>query len=121
MAYTVAQLRALSDADLIREHDHVAQSTSLGLNYFRDELNRREQDAQTRIMLKLTRVITWMTGVILVLTIVNTILVWFALPPRPSNQPSPVVKGGAPPRTSVEAPRESVGATKAKGTAKSPK
>ena len=71
MAYTIAELRRLSDADLVREHDRIAQSTSLGLNYFRDELNRRqdelsrrEQDAQTRIMLKLTRVITWMTGII---------------------------------------------------------
>src|SRR5689334_13180820 len=111
MAYTVAELRTLSDADLIREHDRIAQSTVLGLNYFRDELYRRDQDAQTRVMLKLTRVITWMTGIILVLTVVNTILVWLALPP---SQPSAGARATGPLQPSAQDPRESVGATKGK-------
>lgn len=73
MAYTIAELRALSEADLVREHDRIAQTTVLGLNYFRDELNRREQDKQTRIMVRLTWVITWLTALILVLTVLSLV------------------------------------------------
>lgn len=80
MAYTIAELRALSEADLVREHDRIAQTTVLGLNYFRDELNRREQDKQTRIMVRLTWVITWLTALILVLTVLSLVVVWRAAP-----------------------------------------
>jgi len=42
MSYTMEQLRATSDADLVRGHDEAAQHTVVGVNYFLDELRRRD-------------------------------------------------------------------------------
>ena len=55
MAYTYAELRALSEAELIRTYDIVAVQTQTSLAYYRDELQRRDQDAATRAMLESAR------------------------------------------------------------------
>lgn len=43
MSHTVADLRALSDEDLITFHDQAAVNASGGVAYYLDELKRRDQ------------------------------------------------------------------------------
>lgn len=42
MAYTIRDLRNLSDDDLIAEHDKIAPNTMVGTQYYRDEIRARE-------------------------------------------------------------------------------
>jgi len=71
------QVCALTDAEAIEHFDRVAEHTTDSLSFWRDELFRRAEAAQTRTMLRLTRWITIMTGVMTAATVVNVIL--FAL------------------------------------------
>ena len=52
-------------------HDDQARNTSVGTQYYVDELNRRYQESQTNSMLGFTKRITRMTIVITVATLVN--------------------------------------------------
>ena len=80
MAHKLGELRALSDEQLVREYDRIAETTQVGLNFYRDELLRRELQEQNRHLGALTRWMNWMTGAMLVLTIINVWLVWRSLP-----------------------------------------
>jgi hypothetical protein len=82
MAYTLKELRAMGDEQLIAEHDNLAQSTTLGINYFLDELKRREQNRQTDTMLLYTRRMLWLTVFVAVLTVANVIAVVVPLAPH---------------------------------------
>ena len=73
MAHKLIELRGMSDEDLVREHDEMAQHTIMGLNYYRDEIQRREIAAMNRRMERLTWSVSIMTAVILVLT---ALLLW---------------------------------------------
>ncbi|GAA4361450.1 hypothetical protein GCM10023088_01950 [Actinomadura verrucosospora] len=55
MVRTIAQLRACSDEELIREHDQKAGNTSVGTAYYVDELNRRENARTIESAHKLAR------------------------------------------------------------------
>lgn len=79
MAHTYAQLRALSMEDLIRDYDATAPTTQVGLSFIRDEIMRREMEAQSARMLTMTHEMRLMTALMTVLTVVNVILVWWAL------------------------------------------
>jgi len=77
MAYSLEELKGLSDEELIRQHDAVARNTALGVNYFFDELQRREtarnnavQEKANRTLVRLTWVIATFTVVIAILTLV---------------------------------------------------
>lgn len=48
MAYSYENLRKLSRHELIQEHDRVAQRTEVGLNFFREELSRRDFEEMHR-------------------------------------------------------------------------
>ena len=74
MASFFAELRKLTDDELIKRYDEQAKKTSVGTNYYRDELNRRSQDRQTKAMIKLTKWIGFMTAVVTVATVVNVII-----------------------------------------------
>lgn len=82
MAHTLAELRALSYEQIQRLYDDTATHTAVGLNFYRDELVRRELERQgdrmetmtTRIE-SMTAKMLWLTVAILVLTIVNVVLV----------------------------------------------
>ncbi|MGK9282002.1 hypothetical protein [Sinorhizobium meliloti] len=83
MADSYEQLRKKSKEVLVREHDDKAQSTQLGLGFYREEIARREAEEQSQIILNFTKqmrdmtiAITVMTGLVLVLTIINIYLVW---------------------------------------------
>ena len=71
-AKTIAELQALSDDELVRQHDVLAASTSVGTGYYLDELRRREADRQGERMLRLTWIVT-------ALTVVNVVTVTISL------------------------------------------
>jgi signal transduction histidine kinase len=68
-----AELRAMSDEELVARLDDLARGTQVGTQFYLDEL-RRETDRQTAAMLGLTNTIRRLTWVIAVLTVVLTVL-----------------------------------------------
>jgi hypothetical protein len=69
-----AELRAMSDEELVARLDDLARGTQVGTQLYLDELRRRETDRQTAAMLGLTNTIRRLTWVIAVLTVVPTVL-----------------------------------------------
>jgi hypothetical protein len=70
----VAELRAMTDEELVMRLDTIATSTQVGTQFYLDELHRRETDRQTAAMLGLTNTIRRLTWIIAVLTVVLTVL-----------------------------------------------
>ena len=93
MAFSLAELRAMSDEELVKYHDSVAQNTTTSLDYYREELVRRENTRQneyttqmteemrnmTSGMLRATKVMAWLTVFITLLTVANLILIVISL------------------------------------------
>lgn len=79
MAHTIAELKKLSDAELIRQHDEDAKHTMVGTAYYMDELRYRQQARLTRVMLWLTIVITVLTGIVTMATLHDVL--WNDPPP----------------------------------------
>lgn len=73
------ELAALSDRDLISRFNAAAENTVVGLNFYRDELVRRQLARESERMLRLTRSMRNLTWVILVLTVVNVVAVMVPL------------------------------------------
>lgn len=71
MSELIKDLRALSDEEIIERHDRLAEHTQADVNYYLREIVRRDQDGQTKAMLKYTKWITIMTVAIMISTIVN--------------------------------------------------
>lgn len=44
MSYSIEKLRSLSDNEIIAEHDKSALNTSVGTNYYMQELDRRSRE-----------------------------------------------------------------------------
>ncbi|MGX9989526.1 hypothetical protein ACS4RR_009960 [Rhizobium sp. Z1P35] len=83
MAESYEALSKLSVNDLKKSYDSIATSTAVGLNFYREEIARREADAQNKTMLAFTKqvrdmtiAITVMTLLVLALTVFNIALVW---------------------------------------------
>lgn len=74
MSESLKELRALSDEELIENHDNVAKHTQVGVDHYLREIARRDQDGQTRAMLGYTKWITILTIVITILTVINVII-----------------------------------------------
>lgn len=53
-AFTLRELRNKSDDDLIKDHDELASRTTIGINYYREELDRRSRDKQEKVMIILS-------------------------------------------------------------------
>ena len=75
MSQSIEELRKLSDDEVIALHDGVAQNTFVGVQFFLDEINRREQNKQTNLMVKYTEKILWLTLAIGALTVINVVAV----------------------------------------------
>ncbi len=78
-AKTIAELRSLSEEELIRAHDELATSISgvqVGVNYYREELARRTTEQQGKRIERLTWALVFLTLVLVVLT---AVLVWPAV------------------------------------------
>lgn len=71
MALSLADLRKLTDDELVERNDVQAKTTGVGIQYFLDELNRRYQERQTNAMLGITKWIVAMTVVITLATLAN--------------------------------------------------
>jgi hypothetical protein len=78
MSLSLKDLRALPTYQLIEQHDQVATHTSVGVNYYLQELERRDNQAATTEMVRLTRLVAILTCVITALTAVNVIAVFVA-------------------------------------------
>lgn len=74
IAVTLAKLRALSDDELVELHDKAAQNTTVGIQYYLDELNHRSQNEQTQVMLRYTKQMLWFTVFVALLTVVNVVV-----------------------------------------------
>jgi hypothetical protein len=70
MAYKIAELRAMSDDELVAFHDKEAPSATANINYFLGELDRREIRRRTDTMVRLTWAIFALTVVVAVSTVV---------------------------------------------------
>ena len=78
MGRSWAEMQALSDDEIAALYDAEAEQVGgYSLNHWRNELSCRRQEQQSAGMLRLTRWITIMTGVMTAATVVNIIL--FAL------------------------------------------
>ena len=72
-AKTIAELRELSDEQLIEEHDRATANVVVGISYYLDEIHRREVDRQQRQMLRLTWVVTVLTVINVAAVVVSVI------------------------------------------------
>jgi hypothetical protein len=80
MASQLRDLRAMSDEQIIALHDADAKSTVVGVNYFLEELARREARRNANAVQQDTSTMKWLTIAITVMTLVNTAFVaWSAL------------------------------------------
>lgn len=57
-AFSIKELRKISKKELIKKHDDKAKNTIVGINYFLDELHRRNLENHTKSMRYMTVVIT---------------------------------------------------------------
>ena len=71
MAQPLRDLRSLPDDELIRLHDAAAERTVVGLNHYREELARRDQNRQTRSTNRLNWVMAALTFVTAVEAVVS--------------------------------------------------
>ena len=62
-AMSIAELRRLSDSDLIAQHDSVAQTTEVGVAYYLNEMMRRDSARREALLLRLTWAIFLLTAV----------------------------------------------------------
>lgn len=72
--YSWRELRAVSDEDLITRHDQAVRNTEIGLNYFLEEMARRDAARQMRTMTTLTWWIAGFTLVNVIVTIVGVVI-----------------------------------------------
>lgn len=75
MTPTFEGMREMTDGELLEVYNQQAKNTSIGLAFLRDEIQRREQNRQTRTMVTLTWSIAVMTLVVTVATLINVWLV----------------------------------------------
>ena len=71
MAEDIEKLQSLTRKELVESYNKVAQSTQVGLDFWREEIWRRDVEEQTQRMLVLTRQMRNMTIAITVLTVIN--------------------------------------------------
>jgi len=67
-------LMNLTDKELIELYDKTTEHTSVGLNYYTEEIARRRTEKSDNLMIKLTKWIVAMTLIMLLSTIANVII-----------------------------------------------
>lgn len=73
------ELEKLSDQEIIDRYNQAAHNTVVGTGFYRDEYVRRQAEKQSERMLNISKNMQTMTVVITILTVVNVILVAYAL------------------------------------------
>jgi len=71
------ELRAMPTDELIRRHDDLANSTSVGLAYYLNEIARRDQEKHTKTILTYTLWIVGMTFIMTISTLANIAIAIF--------------------------------------------
>ncbi len=79
MSETIAQLRAMTDEDLIERHDHLAETTTVGTGHYLDELRRRDAARSEKQMIAMTEQVRLLTWAIAALTALNAALIAWTL------------------------------------------
>lgn len=74
MSRSLSDLGALSDAQLIAEHDEHAKHTVVGTSYYVEELSRRAQERDTKAMQELARASHRLSVRTFWLTVASTVL-----------------------------------------------
>ena len=72
--FLLKDLRSISRDELIERYDNLVPSTSVGVNYYLEELHRRDLDDQGQRMLELTQDMRDLTDTIKKLTIFNVVV-----------------------------------------------
>lgn len=76
---TYQELRKLSKDQLIQEYDNKAVHTEPGLDFYKEEIARRDAEEQTKQMMRINNQMRIMTIIITILTIINVIAVFISL------------------------------------------
>lgn len=79
MADKYAEVQALTLEQLKARYDQIAQSTVVGLGFYREEIARREAEAQNGRMLAFTKQMRDMTIAIMAMTAVNIVVAGISL------------------------------------------
>lgn len=74
MSFSIRDLRAKTEEELIDLHDGVAENTVVGVAYYLEELRRREQVAAIRSSQRLARAAFWLTAANTVLASLAVVL-----------------------------------------------
>lgn len=72
-------LRSLSKEELIRIYDGHTSNTYCGLDFYREEIARRDAEEQTAMVVTMTRQMRSLTIVITILTVINVIAACLAV------------------------------------------
>jgi len=67
------KLRDIPIEELIRRYDKIANNTGEGINYYLNEIARRDQEKHSKTILKYTKRIALMTLIVTISTIINII------------------------------------------------
>ena len=79
MSLPMKALRALTDDDLVEKYDATAVNTGVGLDYYREELQRREQAAANQASDRLARASLRLACATLVLSVVAVAIALLSL------------------------------------------
>ena len=79
MVRSIAELRDTPDEVLIAEHDAHAVNTSVGTDYYMEELERRSRDRATEAANRLARASFWLSVVNAVLALAAAVVAVIAL------------------------------------------
>lgn len=79
MSYSIEELRSLTDDQLISEHDEQARRTSVGVNYYLEELDRRSRERAVQASDRLARRSFGLAVTSTVLSVVATAVAVLAL------------------------------------------
>lgn len=74
MSVSYQNLQKMTVEQLIAKHDEVAVSTSVGINYYLEELQRRQIENSNKVMVRCTIAITFMTAIMLLATVANVVI-----------------------------------------------
>ena len=79
MAQSYTELRSTSTEELVRTYDEIAAHTQLGLDFYREEIARRDAAKETARIIEMTQHMRNLTVVVTVLTLLNAVLVGVTL------------------------------------------
>jgi len=72
MSMKLKELASLSDEELEKQYDKMAENTQIGLNYYTNEIMRRSNEKSNKTMITCTIIITIMTAIMTIATIITT-------------------------------------------------